>query len=368
MRIVIDGRFWGPGHTGLGVYTKKLVSSLVKLDTENEYIILVRKEFTDHNLLAHNFRTQVVDIKPYSLSEQVKLLSILLQLNPDLVHFPSINVPILYPKKFVVTIHDLIKHHSKGVATSTLNPFIYWLKYYIYQLVVLIVCLRSNAIITPSKAVANDVKKSYPFTSNKITTTYEANVLNNKTVEEDINFDLPLKYALYAGNAYPHKNLGRLIEAWEKVYDKTKVSLVIACARNTFVDRIVSLINDKGANKKVFFVGYPTDGQLVKIHKKSLGYVAPSLMEGFGIPPLDAMYFGIPVICSNILVFKEVYGDAALFFDPTNVEDMSKKIIEGLTSKKMRKTLIENGLKKVGQYSWEKLAEETLSVYKQTLS
>lgn len=159
MKIVIDGRFWGPGHTGLGVYTQNLVENLLKIDTTNKYVVLEPK------------------ITPYTLKEQILMPWILYKEMPDLVHFPSINVPLLYFGKFVVTIHDLIKHDSRGPETSTHNPAFYWIKYYLYLFVFWWAVHQSCKILVPSQDVKNRLIREYGLDENKIIVIYEAAVL-----------------------------------------------------------------------------------------------------------------------------------------------------------------------------------------------
>ncbi len=153
MKIIIDARFWGPKHTGLGIYTQKLVENLEKIDKKNQYVLLVREK------VDSPFEQIVADIPPYSLKEQLALPFKLYALNPDLVHFPSINMPVLYFGKFVVTIHDLIKHDSRGAATTTKNPLIYWPKYVLYRFVFWWATTFAKKILVPSKAVKQRLNK-----------------------------------------------------------------------------------------------------------------------------------------------------------------------------------------------------------------
>ncbi|KKU90771.1 MAG: glycosyl transferase, group 1 [Microgenomates group bacterium GW2011_GWA1_48_10] len=149
MKIVIDARFWGPKHTGLGIYTQKLVENLAKIDHQNDYTLLVRQK------VDSPFKQKIVDADAYSLKEQLVLPLTLYALSPDLVHFPSINVPIFYFGKYVVTVHDLIKHDSRGRETTTKDPLIYWIKYLVYRCVFWWATSFAKAIMVPS----NEVKK-----------------------------------------------------------------------------------------------------------------------------------------------------------------------------------------------------------------
>lgn len=162
MKIVIDARFWGPKHTGLGIYTQKLVENLEKIDHKNSYTLLVR------NNVPSRFDQLIVDVPAYSLSEQIILPIKLYALHPEVVHFPSINVPIFYFGKYVVTVHDLIKHDSKGTDTTTKDPLTYWLKYLLYRFVFWWATSFAKKIIVPSNAVKKRLNKT------KVVVTYES--------------------------------------------------------------------------------------------------------------------------------------------------------------------------------------------------
>ncbi len=162
MNIVIDARFWGGKHTGLGIYTKNLVENLEKIDKKNTYTLLVREK------VESTFNQIIVDIDAYSLKEQFSLLPILYKLKPDLVHFPSINIPVLYFRKYVVTVHDLIKHDSKGTDTTTKSSLTYWVKYLGYRFVFWWATTFAKKIIVPSNAVKNRLNKP------NVIVTYEA--------------------------------------------------------------------------------------------------------------------------------------------------------------------------------------------------
>lgn len=162
MKIAIDARFWGAKHTGLGIYTQKLVESLEKIDHQNSYTLLVREK------IASSFDQIIVDIDPYTLKEQLILLPILYKLNPDLVHFPSINLPILYFGKYIVTVHDLIKHDSRGPETTTKNLLFYWVKYLLYLFVFWWATSFAKKIIVPSYDVKNRLHKG------NVVVTYES--------------------------------------------------------------------------------------------------------------------------------------------------------------------------------------------------
>lgn len=170
--------------------------------------------------------------------------------------------------------------------------------------------------------------------------------------------NLPKSYAIYIGNAYPHKNLKFLVEAWKDI----DFPLVLAGGRSVFYDRIGKLIT----SKHIIHVGYVED--LDSILKNATFFVFPTLMEGFGLPPLEAMKLGVPVLCSDIPVLKEVLENAPLYFDPKSKEDLKEKVSLLLNDKKLRENMIKKGKEQVKKYSWEKMARETLEVYESCAS
>lgn len=173
MRILIDGRLYGPKHTGNGRYTQNLVESLAKLDSKNQYIILLRKKIYNSLILPDNWEKVLVDIKHYSFEEQIKLPLIIYKLKPDIVHFPHFNVPIFYLGKFIVTIHDLIMHKFIG-GEATTRPFpIYQIWRLGYYIAFAKAVYGSTKIIVPSNAIKKEILEYYKVYSKKIEVIYE---------------------------------------------------------------------------------------------------------------------------------------------------------------------------------------------------
>ncbi|MFA6428132.1 MAG: glycosyltransferase family 1 protein [Candidatus Buchananbacteria bacterium] len=365
MKVIIDARFWGPTHTGLGVYTKQFVLALAEIDQINQYVLLLRQEVLAEINLPANFKKVVCNLKPYSLKEQLILPIILGRLKPDLVHFTSINVPIFYFGKYLVTVHDLIKHQFTGKEMTTRQQSIYWLKQFGYLAVFRVICKLAKLILVPSQSVKSELVKFYPFTANKISVTYEAATLTQfKSVVSNLaQYNLPPKFCVYTGNPYPHKNLARLIKAWPAVYTATSQQLVLVCGRSVFSQRINKLVKQQNAEQFVKFVGYVRDQDLLAVYRQASAYIFPTLAEGFGLPGLDAMLVGLPVACSDIPVLREVYGPAAVYFNPRDTVDMAAKITELISNQVLRTKVIDFGFIQAARYSWLTCAQETLRLY-----
>lgn len=164
-------------------------------------------------------------------------------------------------------------------------------------------------------------------------------------------------YVIYTGNLYPHKNIPVLIKAVELA----KIDLAIVCARSVFENRLP-------VSPRVHYLGRLSDGQLVSLYHNAVAFTFPSLIEGFGLPGLEAMAAGLPVIAARASCLPEVYGDAALFFDPHDPVDLADKIKALLIDKKLRQMLIAKGQLQVKKYSWAKMSNETWEIYQSVLN
>ncbi len=373
MKIGIDARFYGPEHTGLGRYVTNLVDNLLKLDSVNDYVLFVTASHKNDFDSRKKIKVVVVDIPIYSLAEQIILPFIFAKEKLDLLHVPHFNAPILYPGKFIITLHDLIKHVSTGPQTTTRTPVFYYLKRLGYLIGTKIITQRATAILVPSKFVKDDVIQKLKINSSKILVTYEAtsNTLKkvNLTQEEKqkvlSEYKLTQPFLIYTGNVYPHKNIDLLIQTIAD-YNKNKeldLCLAIVCARSVFWERANKKIADLEVGDKVKMLGFVNDDNLSKLYSLALALVHPSKMEGFGLTGLEAMGVGLPVISSNTTSLPEVYGEASLFFNPESENDLLEAIEKIIKDVDLRKKLSVLGVKQAKKYSWSKAAKLTLNLY-----
>jgi glycosyltransferase involved in cell wall biosynthesis len=372
MRIVIDARLWGIKHTGPGRYTENLVSKLLACDDQNHYILLVRKE--DYESISKSYpQAQVitVDAKHYSLKEQIILPLLYWRLKPDLLHVPHFNIPVLWPGKMVVTIHDLITHDFRGPEQTTLPTPVYWIKYFVHLVVIWIAAHRARAVVVPTNWVKEKVRTTFSLKEGNIFVTPEG--VDEKFFDKSLTPDrkvlekykLVQPFLIYTGNAYSHKNLIRMIEAVKK----TGINLVVVCARSVFRDRFEEKIEQAGAGGLVYLLGQVPDSDLRDLYRESQAFITTSLSEGFGLPGLEAMAAGTVVLSSNVACLPEVYKDNAIYFDPRNIDQIVQKInlVNGLAPQK-RNQLIDKGIKHARTFSWKKTAQLTLSAYRYALS
>lgn len=368
MKIGIDVRLWGTKHAGIGRYTQNLVENLVKLNS-NAYVLFCRRHDVGELPSGRNIKKVITDIPHYTLKEQLLLPGIFKREKLDLLHVPHFNAPIAYRGKYIVTIHDVLWHQVRGLNVTTLPAPLYLLKYLAYRMQVRSAIHKAEKTIVPSKAVKDDLLKRFNIAGGKIAVIYEgAPVQKTLTRKESRNvlekYGIKKPYLLYVGNLYPHKNVEALVRVLSKERD---LNLVVVCGRSIFWERFKKFLRDGGVGKNVSLVGYIPDAELPILYKESEAFVFPTLSEGFGLPGLEAMQYKTPVICSNIPVLREIYGDAAAYFDPKNEKDIAGKIGKVTKDEKLRNQLIAEGEKQVKKYSWLKMAQETLKAYNEVV-
>jgi glycosyltransferase involved in cell wall biosynthesis len=362
-QIVIDAREL---RTSTGRYVERLLNYLQEVDTDlsHRYIVLLKpKDMEGWNPKSKRFSKVACKYKEFTFGEQLGLAWQLYQLNASLVHFPMVQQPILYQRKVVTTMQDLT---TLRFTNPSKNRLIFRFKQRVYHWVNQIAARKSKAIITPTEFVKLDVAKYTHTNSRKIVVTYEAGD-SIDTTPEVIEELVDKQFIMYVGRPTPHKNLERLIEAFAVLKEKhPELHLVLAGKTDKLFKRHAAAVEKMGL-QDVHFTGFISDGQLRWLYENCAAYVFPSLSEGFGLPGLEAMSHSAPVVSSNATCLPEVYGDAAHYFDPLDVEAIAKSINDVLTKPDLRKELVKSGKKQVGKYSWKRMAEQTLAVYNSVL-
>ena len=357
-RIVIDAREL---RTSSGRYIERLLHYLQVVDRENNYSVLLKPQDVDGwQASSGHFAKLTCKYKEFSFGEQLGLLRQVRGLQADLVHFTFAQQPIRYRGRVVTTIHDLT---TLRFDNPDKNAFVFRLKQRIYKYVVKRVARKSIHLITPSQFVKDDLVKFSGVSPDKITVTHEAaDAISEPALAMP---ELEGKsFIMYVGRPTPHKNLERLIEAFVLLKGQhPDLVLVLAGKKDSNYARVETMVADRGITN-VVFTDFVSEGQLRWLYEQTLAYVFPSLSEGFGLPGLEAMMHGAPVVSSNATCLPEIYGDAAHYFDPLDVQSMSDAINEVLTNQELRQTFINNGKTKASEYSWQRMAEQTLEVYK----
>lgn len=352
-------------QTGVGVYTYNLLYFLGDIIPRDwELIVYAREE--DRFRIPHKnkMNIQIANQRWHSLSEQTSFLLQLLNDNLDLMHFTYFSYPIFYRRPFISTIHDVTPILFKTGKVSTKSLLEYYPKYYVMKDVIRSAIKYSQAVITPTKSVAKQIESLYgPLVRRKIYPIHEG--INEELIKSNENVSLKKKFKkpffIYIGNFYPHKNIERLIRAYANI--KTDHQLVLVGPNDHFSKRIVQLINQLDVESKVIMFHNPTLTDMVFFYKNAQALIHPSLSEGFGLTTLEAAYFGCPIVASDIAVFKETLGREYLSFNPTDEEDIRKKLIYVIEKKP------EYNLNKVVEkFSFKRMAGETLKVYTKALT
>ncbi|MBM2820659.1 MAG: group 1 glycosyl transferase [Candidatus Berkelbacteria bacterium] len=379
MRIGIDARLYRSSAAGIGRYSQNLIKNLLAIDNENEYVLFMtpedKKEF---DLPNKNIKIIQVDIPHYSLAEQTKMVKIIEKEKCDLVHFLNFNYPVCYKGKFIVTIHDLTLLFYPDAAKKT-----NFIKQSAFRYVFKKACKNSSRIIAVSENTKKDIIKTFNIPEAKIKVIYEAaddkKLLSDEKSLENIKHKYHIdekKIILYVGQFRQHKNIQGLLNAYEILKKKMSVRLVLI---GKVTENIKKYIDSKPeirdtltlgntsdiAEESVIMPGFVSDEELAAWYKLADVFVFPSFYEGFGLPGLEAMQAGLPVVASKVTSLPEIYNNAALYFDPLKPDDIADKIEIVLNNKNKKEELIKNGYENIKKYSWGKCAQETLDLYKQ---
>lgn len=359
MRIIIDARLYGIYHRGLGRYLKELVANLAKLDKTNTYLLLINPNNPElPSGLGSNFTLIKAPWRQYTVAEQLFLPGLIKKLKADLIHFPHINIPLLVGAPFIVTVHDLIINNFPDSRATTLPKWYYQLKLSAYKLTVKRSLRRAQKIIAVSQATATDIVNYYPFAKNKIQVIYPG--LNQPAVGVALK-NLPANYFLAVGAAYPHKNLESLLAAWVQTLAVLPLAKLIIVGRSDFfMERLKKLAQKLDIDQRVVFWGEASEAELTTLYQKTAGYILPSLAEGFGFGPLEALRQGVPVAVSDIPVMREVLGDAPIYFNPRAENEISASLLKLTTAPLANESLVKNLLHR---YNWPRAAQSYIKIY-----
>ncbi len=374
MKIAIDARFYG--EAGPGRYVSELLKNIELVDRENDYTVFLKSSnYGLYHPVNPRFRKVLADFHWYSLTEQIIFPILLYRGHFDLVHFTQINVPLFFWGRSIVTIHDVILHEFSTERGNLLSRVLYRLKRIPYHLVFLKDVFSSMAVIVPSLATKTDLLKYYSVDEKKIFAIHESvdHYPSGKAASESLvleTYGIKKPYLLCLGSFYPHKNTQKLVEVfWDlKKSNIFEGRLVLVGKESPFSEMLRRFV-DKQQIADVVFPGfrhrhgYLPDAEVETILANAFLYVQPSLKEGFGIPPVEAMVFGVPVVASDISCFREMCSGAAVYFNPGSAEDMAKKMARVLSDEVLRSELIRKGYENVKRFSWNRMAEETLAVY-----
>lgn len=362
-RIGIDARSWN--WEGIGRYAKNLILRLPYLSSPYEFVVFLPKEAVHE--IPDLPRTRIVPVADsyYSVSEQTTFLSVLLRERVDLMHFLHFNAPVLYRRPSIVTIHDLTRFFFPAQKRNGL--FAQWA----YEEVLRSAVMSAQGVIVVSQHTKNDLLRFFPQVADKTVIIHDS-IEQERFSPHDPGTDeavlastgITKPYLLYVGIWINHKNLKRLVGAFRLLREQGyKGSLVITGEEKPHREDVPRFAQEMGVSDSVIFPGFVPDSSLAVLYRNADAFVFPSLYEGFGLPPLEAMASGTPVVCSYVASLPELYGNAAQYVNPLSEEDIAKGIHQVLDNSKFRSELISNGLRQAKAYDWDRTAKETLILY-----
>lgn len=366
MRVAIDARKLH--DFGIGTYLRNLLRNLARIDRETEYVLLCPEADLDYPAqLGENFRAVCEPSKNYSIREQIHVPYVLFREKPDVFHAPHYVLPPAVPCRSVVTIHDCIHLRFPQYLPSRAG--------YLYARASMWTAAhRSTRILTVSEASKRDILRYFRVDPDKIVVVYNAldERLSATPSDEELarvreRYQLDHGFILYAGNIKPHKNLVRLIEAFEGLLRDgfPDLKLLIIGDEISKWPALRHAVHAHKLHKQVRFLGFLSDEMLAALYRLAAVFVFPSLYEGFGLPPLEAMAAGTPVVTSNLSSLPEVAGDAAVLVDPYDAIDIKEGIKSVLIDPALRAALQQKGIERARQFSWDASVRRTLEIYRE---
>lgn len=373
MLIGIDARFAVHNRRGIGNYTLKLVINLAKIDANNEYIIYIDKEDVDKVLpQKSNFKIKKIFPSNYLVWEQLALPIQAKRDNIDILHCTGNTAPIYVGRKtiLIITIHDVmfLKNYSQLPKSSSLYQR--WGRIYRKTIIPRVV-KNAFKIITVSRFSKNDIiKHLLNLSEDKIAIVYEAvdetfGVLGKNDTSTASKRKIGENYILTLGGIDPRKNTELVIKKFIELKNENNINekLLIVGIPNWKQTKFYNIVQESNFKEDIIFADFVSEDDLMLLYNGASIFLYPSLYEGFGMPLLEAMASGTPVVTSNVTSMPEIAGNAAFLINPTNGEELKAAVMKLLNDENLRNNLIARGLKQAKKYSWIKMAKKTLAIY-----
>jgi glycosyltransferase involved in cell wall biosynthesis len=374
MKIGIEGqRLFRKKKHGMDMVALELVKNLQAIDHENEYCIFVKKDEDRCLEDTPNFRIIELESSPYPAWEQFVLPKAAVREGCDILHCTSNTAPVSCPVPLVLTLHDIIYMESLSLFRKGFTPYQKFGNMY-RRLVVPRVVKTSKRIITVSEFERKRIAGFFHIGDEKLKAIYNGVSRHFKPVTDQAllagikaKYNLPDKFFFFFGNTDPKKNTPGVLRALSMFLKESdeKIPLVMLDFDREVLDRMIAEIGDPDLHRYVQLTGYLPNTELPAIYSLCTIFLYPSLRESFGIPMLEAMSCGVPVITSNTSSMPEVGGDAALYIDPFKPEEITAAIRRMLGDKPLRDRLISAGFENARKYTWESMAENVLKLYRE---
>ena len=352
-----------PQKTGVEVYAAHLIRHLARLDAKNQYVLYFRtqpQEWFYH--LGPNFKLKVIPFPKFWT--QLRISWEMLTHAVDVLAILASALPIWHPRRSVVTVHDVAWKLFPEAFTPFMRHYLDWSTRHAVK--------QAAKVVAVSQSTKNDLIKHYQVDPQKIEVIHLAvgeqfRPRNYSDCQPTLDkFGLVYqKYILFVGTMQPRKNIPRLVEAFIKIKKDNHMEekLVIVGKKGWLWEPIEQKIKESGLGQAVQVLDYVTDEDLPFLFAGASLLTLPALYEGFGLPPLEAMKSGVPVVVSDVSSLPEVVGDAGLLVDPNSVDSVAEGLLQVLTDKELRLQMIAKGLGQAKRFSWENTARKTLSLF-----
>jgi glycosyltransferase involved in cell wall biosynthesis len=377
LTIAIDARWIFEALSGVGVYTRNLIRHIPLVDDRNRYVLLFdspalmeRERQRTEAAKRRNVSVEVLPYSVFSLRNQAKLPRKLKQLGVDVYHSPNFMIPLrnVQPKTFV-TIHDLIPllfpQYTRRSKKSRLFPLYRWLMKRVAG--------KADAIIADSDCTRNDILNAFHVPADKVHRIHlgvdEVFSPGPATGVIRRKFGISGKLILCVGRQDPYKNVLAAVKAFRLVLEKKRelnCHMLIVGEKDPRYPEVAEYVQAENLSGRVIMTDYLEDEDLVAAYRDADVLVHLSLYEGFGLPPLEALSCGIPVVSSDRASLPEVLGNSALYADPHDPSEAAAKIIELLTNEELRSRLASRGRQWVAKYRWDQTAKEVIELYRKT--
>ena len=367
-RILFNGLIYEKNGAGISRYAYKLMDTFIE---QNYPIDLLIRADNGDKLKGKNVHIVEKDIASSSkriIEEQIKQIN--KYKNYDLVHFPDYATPILYNGLKIATVHDMAMHTMSDKYTLIQN---------ITKKILLKETIKhADYLICDSHFAKEEILSYYPQVEDKVEVVHlgidvpskEIHMIKNDEEEIKVLHQLGIKecFMLYVGTIAPHKNIVKLIEAFDRVRKKGYAyQLVIVGKKGWMYEEVFEIVQNKGLEQVVVFTDYISDNTLEVLYHLASFFVSVSLYEGFGFPPLEAMARGCATLVSDIKVFRETCGDAAIYCKPNDDRDIASQMVRLIESNELRNGLKEKGIRQVQRFDWKYTAEKVYKIYKKLL-
>lgn len=364
MKILVNGLIIDKHKAGIGQYSSNVIKNLLDRE-ENEYSVIMQKSVSEHN-------SKIISVNDFKNSrERIFFEQFILPSKYskkfDLIHYLDYSSPYINMKTpFITTIHDLSFYkYPETFSYGSMK---------IKQILTPKSIKRADKIIAVSESTKRDIVRLFPEADEKIRVIYQAvtgfNRVENRNEVKQVTskYGITGQYILGVGTIEPRKNLKSLIKAFKQVHKKFKdIKLVLVGKKGWLYDEFFSQLDKDDLKDNIIYTGYVEQEDLKYIYSGAECFIYPSLYEGFGLPPLEAMSCGVPVIVSNSSSLPEVVGKAGILVNPLDIDEITQSIINVLSNINLKNKLIDAGLEQSKQFNWNNSIEKIVDVYNEIL-